>query len=473
MVLINQFFTGIGQSARFVRWRSFDCSTEQGRSNERHRRVVLFALAMIVSRGSTFLVTLATVPLALNYLGPERYGLLMTVVSLNAMLMFADLGLGTGLINAVSEAHGKDDRALAREYVSSGFFMLTAIAAVAVVALVILYTFIEWARVFNVDEAALGQESAQAVAVLIACFALSLPLGIIQRIRMGYQDGFLSNLWLGAGNLFGLVALLGVIAAQVGLPWLVAAMMSGPIVGSFLSGLSLFALEKRWLWPRWRFVSARASRHLLHLGFFFLLIQLTYVVAYTSDNLIAARVLGVEAVAAYNVTLQLYNLIPMSVLIFLLPLWPAYREALARGDHPWIRRTLLRSLVGATLVSAALALILVVASKPLIRVWVSGQVEPSDGLLAGFGVWAVVWSAGNALAMFCNGMSWIRFQAVLGLLVAPLSLVLKIWLAHVGGVAGIVWATVIAFTAVVGPGYLFFLPRYLASALVRREEEAA
>src|SRR5581483_2320011 len=134
-----------------------------------------------------------------------------------------------------------------------------------------------------------------------------------------------------------------------------------------VSGLLLFGREKPWLWPRWGCVSLRSARALLHLGFFFLLIQLTYVVAYMTDNLVTAHVLGVGAVAAYNVVLQLYNLIPMGLLIFLLPLWPAYREALARGDFPWIRRTLVRSLVGATAVSAALVLLLAWGGKALIR----------------------------------------------------------------------------------------------------------
>jgi O-antigen/teichoic acid export membrane protein len=43
----------------------------------------------------------------------------MVLLSIIAAMSFADLGIGNGLMNAISEAYGKDDRKLAREYVTS------------------------------------------------------------------------------------------------------------------------------------------------------------------------------------------------------------------------------------------------------------------------------------------------------------------------------------------------------------------
>ena len=58
----------------------------------------------------------------------------MAMSSLVAMLGFADLGIGNGLLNAISDAHGRDDRGDAARYVSSAFFSLVAISLVALVA---------------------------------------------------------------------------------------------------------------------------------------------------------------------------------------------------------------------------------------------------------------------------------------------------------------------------------------------------
>ena len=57
----------------------------------------------------------------------------MTISSVVAMMGFADLGMGSGLMNAISEADGQDDRLAAERYVSSGFFMLSAVALIILV----------------------------------------------------------------------------------------------------------------------------------------------------------------------------------------------------------------------------------------------------------------------------------------------------------------------------------------------------
>ena len=115
-----------------LRWFSltpFDQSTAQGRSDERHRRVALTAAASALAKVLSVGTALISVPLTLHYLGVERFGMWMTVSSLIAMLAFADFGIANGVLSAVAEAHGRDDRAALQRIVSSGFFMLTGIAA--------------------------------------------------------------------------------------------------------------------------------------------------------------------------------------------------------------------------------------------------------------------------------------------------------------------------------------------------------
>ncbi len=98
---------------------SFDVSTAEGRAKERQRRVALSALASALAKVISVSTALISVPLTLHYLGAERYGMWMTMSSLVAMLGFADLGIGNGLLTSVASAHGRDDRAKIKAYVSS------------------------------------------------------------------------------------------------------------------------------------------------------------------------------------------------------------------------------------------------------------------------------------------------------------------------------------------------------------------
>ncbi|MBK9684722.1 MAG: hypothetical protein IPO59_16085 [Betaproteobacteria bacterium] len=109
---------------RQFRLSPFDVSTEAGRSAERHRRILLSAGANTMSKVLGLSVTIVSIPLVLNSLGAERFGIWSTLASLVITLQFIDLGIGNGLINAVSEAHGRGDRAAIRRYFSSAVLAL-------------------------------------------------------------------------------------------------------------------------------------------------------------------------------------------------------------------------------------------------------------------------------------------------------------------------------------------------------------
>jgi O-antigen/teichoic acid export membrane protein len=151
--------------------------------------MALTSLASVVARGVTILTALVSVPLTVKYLGTERYGMWMTASSVIALLGFADFGMGNGLLNAVSEAHGKDDRKTAHMYVSSAFFMLLGVAAMILCLFALSYSFISWPRVFNVTSELAAQEAGPAMAVFVASLAMNMPLGVAQRVQMGYQEG--------------------------------------------------------------------------------------------------------------------------------------------------------------------------------------------------------------------------------------------------------------------------------------------
>src|SRR5664280_585587 len=111
-------------------FRPFDVSLPGGRSRERYRKVLLTAITGPMSNGCGFLTFLITVPLTIRYLGPDRYGAWMSLSALMAFLKFSDLGLGNGLVGAISQAEGRDDRLYAQRAISSVLVCLCITGAV-------------------------------------------------------------------------------------------------------------------------------------------------------------------------------------------------------------------------------------------------------------------------------------------------------------------------------------------------------
>jgi O-antigen/teichoic acid export membrane protein len=113
----------------------------------RYRRAALTAGAALAVRILSLGLTLITVPLTLGYLGPERYGLWVTISSIVAFLGFADLGLGNGVLNAVTRSLALGDAEKARRQVSSAVGLLTVIVVVLVAAFAIAAPVVPWDRV--------------------------------------------------------------------------------------------------------------------------------------------------------------------------------------------------------------------------------------------------------------------------------------------------------------------------------------
>jgi O-antigen/teichoic acid export membrane protein len=248
-----------------ARFRPFDHTTPEGRSKERYRRAFLTTAASGLSKAVSVSAGLISVPLTLKYLGTERYGLWMTISSVIAMLGFSDLGINNGLLNGISRAHGLDDRALAKQYVSSAFFLLTAIAITIGVLFAAAYRWIPWGSLFRVQSAQALAEAGPAVAIFIGCFLFNIPTGIVTRVQVGYQDGFSANLWSSLGSVLCLVSLLLVIHLRGSLPYLVLAMAGAPVLALLLNGAVLFSVQRPWLVPSWSCVTTAASKDLWRL----------------------------------------------------------------------------------------------------------------------------------------------------------------------------------------------------------------
>ena len=434
-----------------LRIQPADITTPEGRARERVRRVALTSFVAAAGKGVTLLISLISIPLTLNYLGAERYGMWMVAASAIALLEFADLGIGNGLLTLISESDGRDDRAGARVFVSSAFFVLSVIAMGLLLIFVLVYSVIPWHRVLNVASDAAVRESAPTIALLAIFAAFNFPIGIAQRIQLGYQEGYTADLWSTAGNVFGLIGVLTAIYLHAGLPWLVFAMCGAPTFAKLLNWFFLFMRSRPWLFPTLRFFDYAIARKIITTGFYFLVLQAMILIGNASDSLIIAHYLGASAVSAYVVVQRIF-MVTMFSQFFVIPLWPAFGEAISRNDYPWARKTMKNAIRICLLLSAATALPLLLFGKKIINVWIGPGFAPSYFLLTGFALFVFLSSQGGVVSSFLKNGNLIKKQVAYYAIATFVSLLLKFPLVQLWGTAGAIWATV------VGYGLFFVIP---------------
>jgi O-antigen/teichoic acid export membrane protein len=459
MISFAEIWAKARHIAARVRFMPFETTTPKERAQERHRRIILTGGISLLTKGGAQLLALAIVPLTLHYLGQERYGLWLTINSFAAILTFADLGLGNGLVNAMSEANGKDDRRLAREYVSSAFFILSGVALLLAVIFAASYPWLDWPRLFNVKDALTIAETGPSMVVFIVCTLANIPLGVVQRVQLGYQQGFSNSLWQALGTIISLGMVVVAIFYKANLVWLVTALAGVPTLAAIGQCIAVFGFTHTWVRPSWTYLNSDAVKKILRLGISFFVLQLAYILAFASDNLIITQVIGPEAVTQYGVPARLFSLLSMMIGILLVPLWPAYGEAIARGDIVWVRKTLVRSLWVVLLGVGVPSIIFVTFGPQLIKLWVGSSVQPSFMLLLGLGVLTVLVTMGNTLAMFLNGAGVIKFQIIFAILMSAAAVIAKIILAGAVGITGIIWGTIFSYIFLTIIPTIIYVPR--------------
>ncbi len=436
----------------YIRSRPFPTDTEAGRAAERMRRVTLAALAALVGKIASAATTILSVPLTIGYLGQERYGVWLTLSSIIAMLTFADLGIGNGLVTKIAEADGRGDRTGIQILTSSAFAMLCVLAVLLSLCLILSGPFVNWAQLLNVRTLAGRAEVPRAILTLGLVTFAAMPISVISRVQNGLQEGFQVALWGVAGTLASLIALVAATRLKLGLVGLILALSGAPVLMTLVNFGWCFAFSHRSLRPRMRLARVAPSMSLLRMGSLFVVLQLAAAFAYLSDNVVVANKMGSETVAQLAVPAKLFALVLLPVTLILNPLCPAYGEAFARGDVAWVRRMLSRSTWAAVVAASILGLLAVAFGSPIIKYWTRGVVEPKMTVLIALAIWTALATWGHSMAAFLNGTGNITGQAIFGVVFAVAAFSLKWTMVTQFGLPGVIWATTISYALlVVGP----------------------
>lgn len=472
-MLLSTLVARMRAAGSHLRLTPFETSTPGGRSRERHRRALLTGVSALFAKVVAVSTSLVTIPMTLHYLGTERFGLWMTISSVVAILGFADFGIGNGVLNAVADAHGQENVKEIRSSVSSAFALLGVISVILLAAFATIYRLVDWGHFFNVSSQLARREAGPAAAVFVICFALNVPADVVQRLQLGLQEGFISKLWQLAGSITGLVGVVLVIHFRLGLPWLLGALAGAPLLVTVANNIVFFGWMRPDLRPAPKFTSGAMMGRIARLGILFFVLQAVVAIAFSSDNFIVAKLLGPEAVTRYSITAKMFSLTSLGLSMFLAPLWPAYGEAVSRGDFHWVKRTLLRSTVAAVIIAVASSATLMAFGPAILRIWIHRPIDPPLLLLLGLALWSIMDAAGQSASMFLNGANVILPQVIIASIFATGCLLLKLFFVHRFGIVGVPWATLLSYALLSALPCAFLIPRicsFSKQELLRRNQ---
>lgn len=409
-------------------------------------------------------VVLLTVPMARATLDAELFGVWMMLTALQGFFSFADLGIGNGVLNGVTRERARNDAPALQRLLGSGY------ACTIGSALLLMLAWLVWLALSPSPESVAGPISTtngpQVLAALTA-FALlasvNIPATLVQKAQLGFQEGhWIGIAQLAAASMTG-VAVPLVLHAKGSLSLLVLGTL-GPQVLANLASTAWWLRSHRVLGGALvrGLVDAPTLRGLLRVGSQFFALQLAVAFAFQSDAIVITQKLGQAAYGDFAVVQKLFLFVSMLLSSALLGLWPAFGDAIARGDMAWARRTLVRSLLTVAGFAALASLVLLLSIDWITAHWLRTAFTPPLSLCVALATWTVIDATGSVSGVFMNGANLVRVQVLFALSMAIVAFAGKWFLTPRLGPTGAVLATIAAYCAIAVPGQFFIFRRVFA-----------
>jgi O-antigen/teichoic acid export membrane protein len=240
-------------------------------------------------------------------------------------------------------------------------------------------------------------------------------------------------------------AVIAVVSFHGSLPVLIAAYAGSTVLANAACLLWICLFHKPWMKPWPRLIDPGSIGRIFRTGFQFFAIQLAALVIFSTDNLIISHYLSPAYVTPYAITWRLVGYATAAQSLILPAVWPAYSEAYAKRDLPWIRLTYNRVRWISVAALVAVCSTMLFAGRNIIRVWAGPAAVPSTLLIQLMCVWMVICVFCTNQSCLMGATSRVSKQAISSLLSAVVNLGLSILWIKTMGTEGVILATIVSY----------------------------
>ncbi|MBK8505598.1 MAG: polysaccharide biosynthesis protein [Saprospiraceae bacterium] len=393
------------------------------------------------------------VPITLDLLDKELYGIWLTLASVITWFNLFDIGLGYGLRNKLAEAIARDDTIEAKSLVSSTYALIATISFGLLLIFSVINPFLDWNLILNVSAETIDTLGLVAL-VTFTFFCITCVLKLIYSIFLADQRPSYVGFFDLLANIISLAIILILIHLTKGsLLELAIAMGVAPVIILIICNIYFFSSKYKSIAPSIRYVKRSHFGTLSTLGFKFFLVGITGLIIFSTDNLIIVQIFGPSEVPAYQVAFKYFGLITSVFTIISVPFWSAYTDAQTKGDTQWILDTNKKlKLIWVALLFIGIIMLLVANS--FYALWVP-EIPVPFMLSAAMCLYVLVLAWGNIFVMYINGVGKVKLQVIVSMVGALINIPLSIFFAKnlQMGSAGIIMASTIciAFGPMVAP----------------------
>lgn len=394
-------------------------------------------IASLGIRGCSIIISLILVPMTLGYVSSELYGIWLTLSSIMLWLNFFDVGFTLGLKNKLAEAIAQNNLEKGKSLVSTTYFMMILIFIPLLIILESIIPFVNWSTFLNV-QSIYNEEIIKCLYILAACFCIQMILNVFTAVVAAFQQVALSSAFPVIGNFLSLITIF--ILTKYCPPSLLAlaiAISVMPLLVIFTASIIFFKKKYKNVSPNIHYIDRKYAKELFTLGYKFFLIQIQGVVLYQCTNILISRLSGPEYVTAYNIAYKYLNIALMVYSIVLTPLWPAFTDAYTRKDFIWMK-SIYKKMTRFYIFSACIVILMIASSNIIYKLWIGDRAEVPFSMTLTLGIFILINSWDALQVNLINGIGTIKLQTYVTLIGLIFHIPLSLFIGKYIGAIGVV-----------------------------------
>ncbi len=417
-----------------------------GGGDERSVKAKRNILGSLVVKGLSIVTQLLLVPLTLNYVSSEIYGIWLTISSIIMWLGFFDVGLTLGLRNKLTEAIALNETDRGKILVSTTYAMMFFIFIPLWIILEFAIPLVDWPSLLNIN-AAYNDDVILAMRIIVACFCFQMIVHVLASVASAFQKVALASAFPVVGNMFSLLVIYILTkTCPPSLFVLALAISLVPVLIYLLFSVYYYSHDFSNVTPSINKIDLSCVKLLFSLGYKFFLIQIQLIILYQTTNFLISYLSGPEEVTSYNIAYKYFGVGMMIFSIIISPFWPAFTDAYTKKDYSWMNSIYnkLSKLFGLILL---LLLFMLFVSNISYRLWIGNQVVVPISMSVAVAIYMIFQSWSSLQVQLINGIGTINLQTLITvicmLIHIPLSLLLGKFVGGMGVVFSMIFITII------------------------------
>jgi len=428
----------------------FACGPREQRNvvNGTLRKMSRIAKRLIINTASNYLLRLVhillnliAIPIIVNSLGQEAFGLIVLANVIVGYFTVFDIGVPQGVTKYVSEYLAKRDKAKVSEVINTSivlFFFIGLIVSLLVASFVLLGGL----SVFNISR----DNIQPARNVLFIAAALSVffwPRHVLEGVFKGIQKYHKLNITLALGRILGVS--LAIITSLLKQPIEVVFLAFN--IDRALTGIWQYVWLRREI-PFWNFRIKDAHISVLKMIFSFsiwlMLSHVAVMLEYQTDHIIIGVALPVAMITVYTVIVYPFRIIQQISGLACTAVMPAVSENQVIRGKQGVDVFIYKGVKYHNLVFAPFAIIGAFLCGPFIKLWMGPEYLRYVWIAQLSCAFQLIWQSNALLGQVYLGTGRSKKPGLIAIFIGVLNVLLSIWWVNIFGFPGVILATVVA-----------------------------